>query len=254
MLRLPRVPSFAPTCLSLWSILSCTSATHSLYSHRDGGASQFPSNPFASQASLPKLPAACHGSTAQFFNLQSFSSPSSLHPLSPLPSIHHLARRNLPPRNPRRRTTDIRAVEEAHEQVHERAQVEHVQPHRERLPAGVDAADGLVLLVWRARGPREEDAAVRGDGRGWWGGGGGGVGDGDVVGEEGVRGGVVDADYELGDLERGEGLLDGLGDADGEGGDGVVCVLRGGGLASYPDKEIFCEGRGGVPSVRGLRS
>lgn len=70
--------------------------------------------------------------------------------------------------------------------------------------------------------------AVCGDGRGWWGGGGGGGGDGDVVGEEGVCGGVVDADYELGDLEGGEGLLDGLGDADGEGCDGVVCVLRGG--------------------------
>lgn len=42
-----------------------------------------------------------------------------------------------------------------------------------------------------------------------------------------MRGGVVDADYELGDLEGGEGLLDGLGDADGEGGYGVVCVLWG---------------------------
>lgn len=40
-------------------------------------------------------------------------------------------------------------------------------------------------------------------------------------------GGVVDADYELADLEGGEGLLDGFGDADREGGDGVVCVLRG---------------------------
>ena len=40
-------------------------------------------------------------------------------------------------------------------------------------------------------------------------------------------GGIVDADYELRDLEGGEGLLDGFGDAHGEGGDGVVGVLGG---------------------------
>lgn len=42
-----------------------------------------------------------------------------------------------------------------------------------------------------------------------------------------MRGGVVDADYELADLEGGEGLLDGFWDANREGGDSVVCVLGG---------------------------
>jgi hypothetical protein len=147
-----------------------------------------------------------------------------LHPLNTLPGIHSRtsSSSNLAA-DPRRRAADVRAVEEAHEEVHERAKVKHIQPHRERLPSGVNTADRLVLLIRRTGSWGGVDGAtVLGD----WGGGRGGVGgDGDVVGEEGVGGGVVDADYELRDLEGGESLLDGFWDADVEGGDGVVCVL-----------------------------
>ncbi len=52
-----------------------------------------------------------------------------------------------------------------------------------------------------------------------------GGGDWDVVGDEGVGGGVVDTDDELHDLHGGEGLLDGFWDADAEGGYGIVGVL-----------------------------
>lgn len=52
-----------------------------------------------------------------------------------------------------------------------------------------------------------------------------------------MRGGIVDADYELADLEGGEGLLDGFGDADREGGYGVVGVL--GGVSLVRVWEIF---------------
>lgn len=51
-------------------------------------------------------------------------------------------------------------------------------------------------------------------------------GDWDIVGDEAVGSGIVDADYELADLKGCEGLLDGFWDADAEGGYGVVCVLN----------------------------
>ena len=69
-------------------------------------------------------------------------------------------------------------------------------------------------------------------------------------------GGVVDADYELRDLEGGEGLLDGFGDADGEGGYGVVCILWGVLAVILPNKILCGVGGGGEnePSKRGLQS
>lgn len=137
--------------------------------------------------------------------------------------------------------TNVRAVEEAHEEVHEWTKVEDVQPGGEGLALSVDALDGLVALdgVGGSGGLANGLSESLGSGGavddGLDGGWSSGVlrtldlddgGSWHVVGDEGVHGGEVDTKNELHDLHGGEGLLDGLWNADAESGDGVVGVLK----------------------------
>lgn len=139
--------------------------SHSIRTH-DGGASQSLKQPlcFSSFA----LQACCLTPSAASLNLQSSFSCFKLHllhPLNPLSSINNRTRSSSDLAHPRCRAADIRAVEEAHEEVHERAQVKHIQPNRKRLSAGVDTAHRLVLLVHGSGGSGPEDVSVLGDGR-----------------------------------------------------------------------------------------
>lgn len=152
------------------------------------------------------------------------------------------------------RTANVRAVEEAHEQIHQRSQVKNVEPGSERLSVGVEAVNRAVSGDSRLHLSRSLRRLSDGFGetlsscssvnnalhsitgslsssgvvdslsgindnalnRSNW----------DIVRDEAVGGGVVDADDELANLKGCKGLLDGLWNSNAECCDGVVCVLN----------------------------
>jgi hypothetical protein len=130
----------------------------------------------------------------------------------------------------RSRASDVRAVEEAHEEIHQWTKVEDVQPDGKGLAGGVDTVDRLVLHACHSSADLLSKTLGTGstvDGLldGAWASSEDGGREGDVVGDEGMCASVVDANDELHDLHGCEGLLDRFRDADGESGDGVVGVL-----------------------------
>lgn len=175
----------------------------------------------------------------------------------------------------RLRASHITSIKEAHKQIHQRPQIKDIQPSRKRLSWSIQtihspiSRNSLMHNIGSIRGLsyglRETlssrstvdnglDGVLRGlAGRSVVQGVGGirndflDMGHGDVVGDEGVRGGIIDADEELADLQGCKGLLDGLGNADVEGGDGVVGVLG--------VRLAICSGIGGSETAgAGVRS
>ena len=147
-------------------------------------------------------------------------------------------------------TLDVAGDEEADKEVGQGGQVHNVEPQSEGLAgshdAGLDGVEGLGggggALGLRGSaldnlGAGTEDELLQGvegsrENRGISGLGSDGLldgaagnGDGDDVGDKGVRQGVGGTEQELGDLEAGKGALDEDGDLDRERGEGVVSVL-----------------------------